>query len=207
MTLWVAMTEGDVYAVCPLLPGKWQPTATQLPSLTTATAAKKDHIGGGKASPEAIATGEAQYEWLKELDGEEPVLVPAKDELNGEIAIYPRPAHKGSDKFSAVPRLQGPFRLLPGDLEDDLELAAIHVVAPKIDAEELLDGDEPFDLVENNGPSWGLVSLITRNGRVYVCLNLDPVEGSWLPLKKVTIPRLYNSTLLTYALESQASAR
>ncbi len=185
MTLWVAMKEGDIYALCPLLPSKWQPSPTLLPSLSTAIVSKASYL----AKEDSAAVGDTrqddeQYRWIAEIDGQIPSLLPGPTEFSADSEFYSRPAHPGP-----TPALQGPFQLLPGNMEEELELSDIHVIAAKVDAEELMVGedlDSELDLIDDTGLSASVVCLMTRSGRVYLCLDLEGVEGQWLPRKRVS---------------------
>ena len=178
MTLWVAMAEGDVYALCPLLPSKWQPPSTLIPSLTTSVAAKRDFVQVSKVSAGAKEICEQQYAWLKELDNDDPVMISGRSEFSDPIPVYRRPK-----TFNSIPLLQGPFSIIPGDVEDDLDLSDIAVVAPRLDAEGIYpDDDDESELLP--GLTSAIVCLLTGSGRVYVCLDLDGVEGRWLPRKR-----------------------
>ena len=182
-TLWLAMKGGDVYALCPLLPSKWQPPSTMIPSISTAVVGKialtQDET---LSNPEQSRQHDDQYEWVHGMDSQDPMIVEGKDKHSPEIEIYDRPITPG-----AVPRLQGPFQIFSEDTDEDLELSDIHVVAGKIDAEALTSGDdsdsEP-DWIDDHGLSATVVCLVTRSGRLYVCLDLEGVEGQWLPRKK-----------------------
>ena len=180
MTLWLAMRGGDVYALCPILPFKWEPSSTLIPSLSTSIVAKAavHHNGDTEESRQY----RDQYEWIQHLDGQEPILMRGERETSPDIEVYSRPSSR-----SAVPRLQGPFQLFSDDLYEDLELSDIHVIASKLDLGELLSDDEsdPEDLADEAEISAAAVSLMTRSGRVYVCLDLEGVEGQWLPRRKV----------------------
>ena len=188
MTLWVAMKEGDVYALCPLLPSKWQPSPTTLPSLSTAIVSKNSLLTN-ESSPELADTrqSEEQYNWISNIDGQTPVLLPGVTEFFMETEVYSRPAHPGP-----TPALQGPFQLLPGNLEEELELSDIHVIAAKIDAEELLvaeDLDSESGSIDEGGLSASIICLMTKSGMVYLCLDLEGVEGQWLPRTRVSVSR------------------
>ena len=182
MTLWIAMKGGDVYALCPLLPSKWQPSWTLIPSLSTAAMSKDASKQTESSDPEDERQHQDQLEWVRDIDGQNPItLESAGDEFPPEI--YTRPSHPGP-----IPRLQGPFQMLPEDIDDDFEFADIHVIASKIDSEEFLDADDPdseAEMLDEGGVSAAVIVLVTRSGRVYVCLDLDGVEGQWLPRKKV----------------------
>ncbi|MCJ1246131.1 hypothetical protein MMC30_003336 [Trapelia coarctata] len=182
MTLWVAMAEGDVYALCPLLPSKWQPSSSLVPSLTTAVAAEKAYLEQETASAEEQRQCDEKYQWLAEIDRQDPVLVMGDYETSSAEPVYDRPSQPGP-----IPKLQGPFRILPGDIEDDLELSDIYVIASRLDMQEFLDpegDDEDIFDEDSKGLSSSVVCLLTRTGRVYICLDLDGVEAQWLPSKK-----------------------
>lgn len=182
MTLWVAMKGGDVYALCPLLPSKWQPSATLIPSLSMAAVGK----AASTQLDDAHDSGEEQQyrdqlDWVRDVDGQDPTLLDPADESSPEV--YSRPSHPGF-----IPRLQGPFQIFSEDTELDLELSDIHVIAAKLDADEFLSVDESdseADPTDEHGVSASIIALMTRSGRVYVCIDLEGVEGQWLPRKKV----------------------
>lgn len=182
-TLWFAMKGGDVYALCPLLPSKWQPPSTLIPSISTAVVEKIALIQDeSQSNPEETRQLSDQYEWIRGIDSQDPLIMEGKDEHSPDIEVYSRPTIPG-----AIPRLQGPFQLFSEEADEDLELSDIHVIPGKIDAEALTSGDdsdsEP-DWMEEHGVSAAVVCLLTRGGRVYICLDLEGVEGQWLPRKK-----------------------
>lgn len=183
MTMWIAMKGGDVYALCPLLPSKWQPSTTLIPSLST-TAVGKVASEQGSSDSEEGRQARDQLDWIRDLDAQEPTLLDPENE--NSPGIYSRPSHPGP-----VPRLQGPFQILSEDADEELELSDIHVIAAKLDEEDFVsssDSDSEADSMDENGTSAAVIALITRNGRIYVCLDLDGVEGQWLPRKKVRLP-------------------
>lgn len=177
MTLWIAMQDGDVYALCPILPSKWQPSSTVIPSLSTSIVSKA-------FLSEDESTPRDQFQWISTIDGEEPVLLSGANEFSPQIEVYSRPYGAGS-----VPRLQGPFQILSEDSEEDLEISDIYVIAANIDEEELMDGEDTHSFMEagsEEGLSASIVCLITRSGSLYISLDLDGIEGEWLPRKKVS---------------------
>ena len=182
-TLWLAMKGGDVYALCPLLPSKWQPSSTLMPSISTAVVGKMALTQDESQSTlEETRQYTDQYEWIRGIDSQEPNVVEGTHEFSPDIEVYSRPTNPG-----AIPRLQGPFQIFSEDADEDLELSDIHVIAGKIDAEALTSGDDSdseLDWVDDHGVSAAVVCLLTRGGRVYVCLDLEGVEGQWLPRKK-----------------------
>ncbi|KAH6662848.1 hypothetical protein B0J14DRAFT_282732 [Halenospora varia] len=203
MTLWIAMREGDVYALCPLLPEKWSPPATLVPSLSVSIVSKiaalEDDPG---VSSQTKLLAQQQLAWMSDLDNQEPMHVEGP---MGEPAaeVYSRPAQPGK-----VPRLQGPFdfELAPEETEYDLDglLSDIYVIGPKIDSEELMFGEEDeleLEDVDQEGLSVGIVCLLASSGRLTVCLDLDGIEAQWLPKRKSKALHLEESeppSLLTF---------
>ncbi|OTA66621.1 hypothetical protein K449DRAFT_402686 [Hypoxylon sp. EC38] len=182
MTLWVAMREGDVYALCPLLPTHWAPPPTLIPSLSISIvgnlAALEDDPN---VSEQAKLLAQQQLDWMSDLDNQEPKVVEGPP---GEppTEIFTRPTRPG-----VVPRLQGPFDLeLSPESEDDLdtELTDIFAIGQKLDTDELMMGeDEDLDMedVEGEGLSLSIICLLSSSGQLRVCLDLDGVQAQWLP--------------------------
>ncbi|KAI7247142.1 hypothetical protein KC335_g19098, partial [Hortaea werneckii] len=175
MTLWIAMGEGDVYALCPFLPSKWRATSTLLPSLSTSVVAKTRAISHDpEATDDEKRVADQQTRWLADLDEQEPMSLPGATEFD-LVDVYNRPARPG-----ALPKLQGPFYV--GTDNDIGEITDIHVIGAKINDESLYDEDEVVD--EEPGLSVGIVCVATSTSKVHVCLDLDGVEAEWLPTKR-----------------------
>ncbi|KAJ5508969.1 hypothetical protein N7527_011112 [Penicillium freii] len=183
MTLWVAMRPGDLYALCPLLPSKWQAPSTTIPSLSAAIIPKLGALEQeSEESEEELIACRQQYDWLSELDEQEPLDTPSGSETIQGADVFTRPANP-----SAIPRLQGPFRFDNGDELDDLDLCDLLVIAASLNVEDLMMGEEEELAVETGDQdklSATVLSLTSGNGRVHICLELDGVEGQWLPKAK-----------------------
>ena len=177
MTLWVAMTEGDVYALCPFLPSRWKAPAALLASLSTSVVEKNQALGNGDFSERERRLVEQQCTWLAEVDGQDPILYPGTNEFE-TVEVYARP----DDRLSPVPKLQGPFSITP---EPDFgEITDIHVIAAKIDDEALYD-DSYVDVdTGDEGLSVAIVCLATTTNEIHVCLDVEGVEAEWLPSKR-----------------------
>lgn len=172
MTLWIAMAQGDVYALCPFLPSQFTAPHTMMPSLSTSVVAKERMLSYDKSASEwEKRVAIQQRAWLTDLDQQDPLPLYDMD-------VYSRPAKPG-----AVPRLQGPFLLTP---ELDFgEITDIHVIAPKITQDDLFDTEEEYDdYAIEEGLSVGIVVLATQIGHVHISLNIEGVEAEWLPSKR-----------------------
>ncbi|PKS09999.1 hypothetical protein jhhlp_004623 [Lomentospora prolificans] len=203
-TLWIAMREGDVYALCPLLPSRWAPPPALVASLSVSVVTKVGAIEDDPAvSEREKLLAQQQLAWMGDVDSQEPQLLEGSP---GEppIEVYTRPAKPGS-----VPRLQGPFELAASlDNEDDIdsELTDILVIGSKVEADDLMYGeDTELDLEETDreGLSLSLICLLSTGGQVKICLDLEGVEAQWLPPKnKSRLGRLLAMsdppTLLTF---------
>ncbi|KAL3467242.1 hypothetical protein BJX64DRAFT_192606 [Aspergillus heterothallicus] len=185
MTLWIAMKPGDLYALCPLLPSKWRAPSAAVPSLSAAIIPKMSALEEDPLDHDDKLTAcRQQYDWLAEIDNQEPLQIIPGSESEPESEILARPVNP-----SAIPRLQGPFRVDTGDEIDDLDLCDILVVAAKADTEALMLGEED-ELALDSGDdkvSATVIYLSSRSGRVYICLELDGVEGQWLPKAKKNV--------------------
>ncbi|KAI4136569.1 MAG: hypothetical protein L6R39_007725 [Caloplaca ligustica] len=184
MTLWTVTTEGDIGVLCPLLPTRWQPTATQIPSLTAIVNAQKEVLA---LDPSIFEGNEAplkddQWKWLSEIDAQVPLLAAREDDITAQDAIYTRP-----ERLGPIPRLQGLFQLPAGSSEEYLDVSDIRVVAAKRDTQEMLrEEDDEFeeDLQEGTeGLSAAIVCILTTDGRLHLFLDVEGVEGQWLPAK------------------------
>ncbi|KAJ5888699.1 hypothetical protein N7495_008740 [Penicillium taxi] len=180
MTLWVAMKPGDLYALCPLLPSKWQAPSATIPSLSSAIVPK---LAALEEAPEdleeELVVCRQQYEWLREIDGQEPLDQPSRTDTIEGADVFTRPASP-----SPIPRLQGPFRFDADDDTDDLDLCEILVIASSLNVEDLMMGEDEelaVQISKQDKLSATVICLSSSNGRVHICLELDGVEGQWLP--------------------------
>ncbi|KAL8978349.1 MAG: hypothetical protein Q9205_006036 [Flavoplaca limonia] len=181
MTLWMTTTDGDVYALCPLLPSKWQPTSTQLSSLASiAVAAVAIASQDADFLGDDVPWNTDQYDFISELDAQEPLLATRDDDITINEAIYNRPKRPGP-----LPKLQGPFQLAAGSLVDYLDVSDIHIIASKLEREEMVLGADDESEIDVQGGNLGLsaaiICLMTTDGRVHLFLDLEVVEGQWLP--------------------------
>lgn len=178
MTLWIAMRPGDLYALCPLLPSRWQAPPATIPSLSATIIPKLSALESDPVDYEDDLTAcRQQYDWLKEIDSQEPLQTPLSSDVIPGSEIFMRPANP-----SAIARLQGPFRFDTGDEMDDLDICDILVLAAKEDNDELMMGeDEELATDDEDKLSATVICLSNGNGRIHICLELDGVEGQWLP--------------------------
>ncbi|KAI0512649.1 hypothetical protein F5B22DRAFT_300278 [Xylaria bambusicola] len=203
MTLWIAMTGGDVYALCPLLPSQWAPPPTLIPSLSISIVGNLAAIEDDpNVSEQAKLLAQQQLDWMSDLDNQEPRVI---DGPPGEppTEVYTRPSRPG-----VVPRLQGPLPLdLGPDSEDelDLNLTDILVIGEKLDTEDLMYGEEEdleMEDTEREGLSLSIICLLSSSGRVQICLDVGGTQAQWLPPrnKSKTMGRLVGTpTLLTFS--------
>ena len=178
MTLWVAMTEGDVYALCPFLPSRWRAPGALLASLSTSVIEKNKALRTSSDYTERERRiVDQQCSWLAEIDGQDPILYPGATEFD-TVEVYARP----DSRLNPVPRLQGPFSITP---EPDFgEITDIHVIAAKIDDEALYDDSYVDNDAEDEGLSVDVVCLATSTNIIHVCLDVEGVEAEWLPSKR-----------------------
>jgi nucleoporin NUP82 len=211
MTLWLAMRGGDVYALCPLLPQRWAPPPTLIPSLSVSIVTTVASI---EDDPEITEheklLAQQQLEWMGDLDAQEP-LVTEGPPGEAYIEIYNRPSRPG-----IVPRLQGPFELdTDPETGDDLDtsITDILVIGKKTETDELMMGEETeldMDEGDQEGLSLTVVCLLSTSGQIRIYLDLEGVQAQWLPPKnKSRLSRLLadsnpGSLLAFQALDSMS---
>jgi nucleoporin NUP82 len=181
MTLWTAMRNGGVYALCPLIPSKWAPTVTTIPSLSTRAVLKAAAISNPDTDPEEERAASQQYEWVQEIDSEEQLMT-MSGPCGEEFEVRRRPTNP-----SATPRLQGPFEIQLGDDFADLEVSDIYVISARLAEDELFSGEDDYANSEAEsigGLPYSLICLVTTDGQLCICMDLEGVSGQWLPKKK-----------------------
>lgn len=206
MTLWVAMREGGVYALCPLLPQKWAPPPTLIPSLSVSIVTT---VGSIEDDPSVDDTekllAQQQLQWMGELDAQEPQVLdgPPGDPI---VEVFTRPSRPG-----VIPRLQGPFELDSSpETGDDLDttITDILVIGKKTETDDLMMGeDDDLDLDDGDqeGLSLPVICLLSTSGQVRVYLDLEGVQAQWLPPKnKSRLARSMVSATMPSLLAFQA---
>ncbi|KAJ4356990.1 hypothetical protein N0V95_002862 [Ascochyta clinopodiicola] len=171
MTLWIATVFGDVYALCPVLPGRWQLVETPGAFTFLQTLASSININytelseDDDAPKEDVKTSEKQVSWLSDILYEEPFTETLP---NGDsVKVFNRPS-----STPAVPLLQGPFVVTPQ--VEDFELSDMIVYSLKT----FSDGSEE-EAAE--GLPAAVVCLLTDTCKVHVCIDLEGIVGRWLP--------------------------
>ncbi|KIX03902.1 uncharacterized protein Z518_07455 [Rhinocladiella mackenziei CBS 650.93] len=180
MTLWTAMRHGDIYALCPLLPSTWKPTSTTIPSLSTTAVSCMASIAEEEADLDERRAVDQQYEWVQEIDNDEPLLLESTDTL-GEFEARLRPQNP-----SAIPRLQGPFAIQPDDDERDIEISDIHVFPLMLNEEDLMAEEDEYDdfsFAMFPGVPFTTICVATTENELWFAIDLDGVSGQWLPKK------------------------
>ncbi|KAH0495706.1 hypothetical protein TgHK011_009240 [Trichoderma gracile] len=203
MTLWIAMREGDVYALSPLLPQKWAPPPTLIPSLSvsivTSVAAIEDDPS---VDDRHKLLAQQQLQWMGEIDSQEPQIVESVIPGEPALEVYTRPSRPG-----AIPRLQGPFDLQAGpETGDDLDssITDMLVIGKKTETEDLMLGEEDeldFENGDQEGLSLTVICLLSTSGQVRIYLDTDGVQAQWLPPKsKSRLSRALTAEMETPAL-------
>lgn len=182
MTFWIAMREGDVYALCPLLPTKWAAPAGWVQSLTAHISSK---LALATSEPERQMF-EKQLDWATEVESQQPVSDHSEGLAGQENVLYRRP-----EELGPVPKLQGPLEptMLP---QDDLEFKSLVTdiyAIPATIAPERQSAGYSFgsggESLHVEGLSLGVVCLLTSTGRVHVLLDSEGVQDQWPSAQEV----------------------
>ncbi|EKG14740.1 hypothetical protein MPH_08015 [Macrophomina phaseolina MS6] len=179
MTLWVAMKNGDIYALCPLLPRQWQYTTQHAPleylrSLALPIQTRVETLGSSNDDDFEQQTLDQQAEWFENIRYE----VEDDAKTHETIEIYSRPPAPGP-----IPRLQGPFIPDP-DLEIDYDLTDIIIITPR---EVELDESELGEVIgDREDPNVTVICVVTSQGKMHIFIDFEGVEGQWLPREQAT---------------------
>ncbi|KAF2631831.1 hypothetical protein BU25DRAFT_385506 [Macroventuria anomochaeta] len=171
MTLWIATVIGNVYALCPVLPSRWQLVETPGAFTFLQTLASSININytelseNDDAPKDDVKTSEKQLSWLSDIIYEEPFVEALPD--GDTVKVFNRPS-----STPAVPLLQGPFAIAPQ--VEDFELSDMIVYSLKT----FSDGSEE-EAAE--GLPAAVVCLLTDTCKVHVCIDLEGIVGRWLP--------------------------
>jgi nucleoporin NUP82 len=190
MTLWIAMVAGDLYALCPLLPKKWQlqessGASTVVQTLATSINSSHAETEEDTQAPQIeVENAQKQLSWIYDILLGDPVeeKLPSGD----SVKVFSRPS-----SVSAYPQLQGPFSIMPE--VDDFEISDLIVFSLKTFSES--SEEEPAE-----GLPAAVVCLLTDTSKVHICLDLEGVVGRWLPSFSVghNIHYSYSYTANTY---------
>lgn len=172
MTLWLAMREGDIYALCPFLPSKWQaPPDLDSSFRNTVELKNAATVADTSATKAARDTAAQQSSWMTELEEQL-----STGTSNIQTGILHRPAVPG-----AIPMLQGPFCFAP-EADEVFDITDIHYL--KVAPEQDENNDDWREELED--ASLGFLCLATSDNQVHVCLDYGGVEGRWLPNRTVS---------------------
>jgi nucleoporin NUP82 len=182
MTLWIATAIGNVYALCPILPSRWQlveaPGAyTFLQTLASSININYTELSEDETAPkEELGAATKQIEWLADIMFTEPFVETIP---NGDVVkVFNRPS-----SAPAVPLLQGPFNITPQ--VEDFDLSDMIVYSLKTFS-------EGSDEEAAEGLPAAVVCLLTDTCKVHVCIDLDGIVGRWLPSAQVRHTEIAN---------------
>lgn len=169
MTLWLSTSDGDVYALCPLLPSKWQMPPDFFENVARLVELRAADVETTPFSQETIRTMSGQQSsWISELQQQ-------STSSDGDCGIYRRPAVPG-----AIPKLQGPFQLSSD--ADVWDVTDIHYVCVSSEQEEVDDDLQ----IPSHDTNLGFICIAASSGEVHVFLDMDGVTGQWLPQTPVS---------------------
>ena len=172
MTLWVAMKNGDLYALCPLLPSKWSLANQQLDELIKTIEAETLLQDNYSHTPELVR--EQQAQWARDVLDQKQKLDARDTDIEGYA--FEAPLDPGT-----IPSLQGPFEIEPSSdaIFDVTDISAIASSLDKNQREALDASDENDSFVPAT-----LLCIATSDGRVHICCDVEGVQARWMPRVK-----------------------
>ncbi|KAH9965726.1 hypothetical protein BC827DRAFT_1179360 [Russula dissimulans] len=169
LTIYAVMKNGDVYAVCPYMPKNASIPSSYIHALECFVAAKQEYLSQNPSSEsQSLSTTYSyQHKYISALLKQLPpgTVFPA---ASRSVLLHP------PTTMQSPPLRQGPFLLQPapltlggseeGDVTDILYLS--------FDKDDETDDDGETERL-------GVVLLVSQDGKVDVCLDVDKVEARW----------------------------
>ena len=179
MTLWIAMREGDVYALCPLLPSRWTCTPALASSLSTCIASD---VALARADASLSASQhrilDERLNWFTQVERQRYAPDSPHSKHASDLVFYRRP-----DEPGPIPDLQGPFQLdlLPDEDDENTSslLTDIHIIPPTFHLPARGRSGIKSVSEDVEGLSWGIVCLLRDSGRLHVLLDVEGIQGQW----------------------------
>lgn len=174
MTLWIAMQEGDVYALSPFLPSKWMAPRSMIARLTASISCVSS---SDCETDHSQQTRNQMRMWLSDISSQQSGLT--NEELVSDVYILQRPLRP-----NPISKLQGPFAFSP-EMDDVFELTDIYAIASIENEDAALSEDGEIEDEDLGPASAGLLCLLTSDSKVHILANIGTVEGRWLPPRKM----------------------
>lgn len=178
MTLWIAMTDGELYSLCPLIPARFQGYTGMTQSLSNLLNAKSKEIIEENSVNALIEEDQLRQQtiWIQDLESQEPYMSSAPM-YGTDIEVFTRPKNPRPE-----PKLQGPFDFGL----DDIEVADIFIRNVSVGEEplEFETGEILIDESDDLDPmGLSVLCLVDSTGYLHIILDTEGVEPRWLPSK------------------------
>jgi nucleoporin NUP82 len=190
MTLWVATGEGDLYALCPLIPTKFRASPGLIRNLWASITARRNELDQESETFEGeFYQLKQQEEWLRKVEEIEPST---HDNPDGRLVdVLTRPKRP-----EPVPFLQGPFELPIWEPRiTDILVRNVCLGDEPLEFEtgEVLEDDDDEDIVPLDT---SVILLLSEVGSVHVLLGLQGIEGRWFNAHQIDMEEPEDSPLV-----------
>lgn len=154
-TIYVLMRNGDIYALCPVVPSRWLPSSNYLLNLQRELSSALDALGD---CPDVTASDRLalrqQRRWLEDVLNQQ---VARRGTGGWKEEWFVRP-----DSVGPTPKLQGPFLLQP----------------PPIDT----SADEVYacDITHKETDPVATIATLWSNANVDIYLECEPISAQWV---------------------------
>lgn len=172
MTLWIAMKNGDVYALCPLLPSQWTISTNQISQLLATIENEDMNIQNDQNFREKnVVAAEQQSDWAADILRQQQEQ--EMDAMDSDRYIYHRPF-----ATTTVPALQGPYHVEP-DPDVIFDVTDIFAVAPNLESQSD-ESHHPNMLDEDSVVPASMICIATGDGKVHICMDAEGTAPRWL---------------------------
>ena len=172
------MRSGDVYALSPIVPSRWDNPQGYIQKLSLEITTEQSF--DEQTTSEAKVTNRYQTKWINNVLNQRQNIINAQTSFATPKGITPtcltRPTVVGP-----TPALQGPFLFEPAPPEsmgDDIPAAC--------------------DIFHLEAGAIGVIGIIYSNGKLDVCLEEEPITAKWMSKKGKNSPEIQNLPIISH---------
>lgn len=160
-TLYILMRGGDIYALSPLVPSRWNASREYLQNLSLDITADLESLDETATMQEKVVLRQ-QTKWINDVLNQESNLATAFGNASRKVpTCLTRPETVGG-----APLLQGPFLFQPAPLE----FPGVQYHA--------------CDIFHVEAGALGVIGILFSNGKVDICLEFELLGAKWVGWRK-----------------------
>lgn len=164
-TLYILMRSGDVYALTPVVPSRWNVSRDYIQRLSLEITSELDSFDE-QTSLELKSVIRHQTKWINDVLNQQAVIANAQLGFSTPRAQIPS-CFKRPEVVGPSPVLQGPFLFDPAPVETGGE-----------------DYPAACDIFHLEAGPVGVIGIVYSDGKLDICLETDPITAKWVDKKR-----------------------